>query len=860
MATAEMSATLVAPPLQATRTTSTGAGARPSGLGAPGPDSFVALVNGIAESSQATDDVPPADPAQSQTSERCQQVDRSRAKPVSNGRAAAGPSVRREEAAAEQTDAADPAAGARGPQRSKPAGALSGNSLAPEAASDEYAGEPVVANSQTPQIPQLLQILPQVLQIPQSPQIVPRACAGKALREDALAALAPAIPSSAGLPAGVPAQADGPSSTGTIAAIGSDAQSVDANAVAAASVDTILEAVGSTHSTDVGVSVARNAEVSLLGGASRTANTSAATGRGSVQGRHGSVPGQGDVRGIALSAVRNALALSVRSQQPADGSDAGSTRIDSLPTSAAASAHDVPAALAAYSLVGSSGVDATPEPKVAVSQATGVGAIPVSKIAVSPSTGANATLVEKGVSSQSTDDASIHEGLERRQTELMPTDDQSPRAIIPAEIRSMPLRSWVAPATTMDRSALAGAIIPTPVVEPAPNGITTHVEPGPNVVDTKAPSSSVTAVREIVAVAATPQRTARVTTPDGVTSARRTGGTQGESSSGDGAAMPSQVPQATADLVRAASAQVASEAPEAVDAFGEKRQAATLPMSIDVPVRDAPRVASLRRPQTGTGSHVSPPSAPVESTVREQGPTRQVAAISPVDRVQESAAAPSRPTRQSAAPSAPNARDPHQWDPLAVQNLAVASTTATSTANPARKIEVAREASPRPTGTAAIAIAAFQAAALPDLHRSASSGGASVMSAALLDAQVRTPIVNAIKVQADNGNGQVRLRLNPEFLGEVSVDVRVNGGSVVASVQASSADVREWLRTNEAMLRQTLADQGLHLERLVIGEEEAQPGKEPPDHQQRDGSSDRQREWERRSRRPRDTGTFEVVL
>jgi len=133
------------------------------------------------------------------------------------------------------------------------------------------------------------------------------------------------------------------------------------------------------------------------------------------------------------------------------------------------------------------------------------------------------------------------------------------------------------------------------------------------------------------------------------------------------------------------------------------------------------------------------------------------------------------------------------------------------------------------------------------------------MSAALMDAQVRTPIVDAIRVQADNGNGQVHLRLNPEFLGDVSVDVRVSGGSVVASVQASSADVREWLRTNEAVLRQTLADQGLHLERLVIAEEDAQPGKEQPD-EQRGGASDQQREWERRSRRPRDTGTFEVVL
>ena len=422
----------------------------------------------------------------------------------------------------------------------------------------------------------------------------------------------------------------------------------------------------------------------------------------------------------------------------------------------------------------------------------------------------------------------------------------------------------------MNGSASVVALGGTPGVAPVPNGLAPAPEPNvvkpePSVVrpdpigaDTYAQLSRLTAASESGAV---PSKGVANASADGATSTRRLLGAQDESRAITGAAAASQVPLAPADLVRDANGPLPSEALETVDAPRDKPQAATLPVSVDAPMRDAPRVASPRRPQLGIALQSSPAFVAAASKATEQGPTSQVAAVNPTDTVADTAAGPARHSRQSGGRSASDTRGPNQFDSLAEQNLGVASTTATSTASPARKTDVLTQASPRPTGTAAIAIAAFQAAAsaAPDVNRSASIGGTSVMSAALLDAQVRTPIVDAIRFQADNGNGQVRLRLNPEFLGDVSVDVRVNGGSVVASVHASSADVREWLRTNEAVLRQTLADQGLHLERLVIAEEDAQPGKEHPD-QQREGASDQQREWERRSRRPRDTGTFEVVL
>lgn len=158
------------------------------------------------------------------------------------------------------------------------------------------------------------------------------------------------------------------------------------------------------------------------------------------------------------------------------------------------------------------------------------------------------------------------------------------------------------------------------------------------------------------------------------------------------------------------------------------------------------------------------------------------------------------------------------------------------------------------------AIAAFQAVAvaapggmLPYL--SAAAGAADAGFGAVMDLELPTQIVHAIHVQADAGGGEARLRLNPAFLGGLSVGVQVDGSSVTASLHVSSAEVREWIRTNEAMLRQALADQGLHLESLVVSEEEpTDPGRDRSDREET------REQQPRRQRRSLDQGTFEVVL
>ncbi len=825
MAIAESGPKPVGPSPQAAGTTSTSTNSRHSGLGAQGAHSFASLMNGIAERGQAQDDIPPGGDARQQQRERRPQIDRGRAKPTSNGRVVSARSSTPGAAAQDLKDAVDAAAGAPRSLRAK-AGAGSEGPVTPTAASDERGGALIVTD-------------------PQPPPIDLRTANEHAFAVEPLAATAPVTWTPAGVPSGAAAPASEPSSSGLIAAIGPDAQSVDLDATAA-STETILDAVTPMHSTDVAVSADGKVEVPLLDGASRPANVSRATGHGSAQGRHG------EDRGTALAAVRDALAATVQSPLTSDRADATPARVDSLPANASGGAHDVPSALAAYSLFAAASVDASPAIKTSPGQSTGEDTIRATKTATTQSTAIDATHVAGAATSQSTDaavslsteDASSDDGREGVQTELMPTGEQTRPQIATPENRFTAVRAWVAPTATMDRSAVAGPVVRVPVVR-VPNGVETHPQ-----------SSDVTAATESGVSVPTAQRTSQLT---GVTSARGTLRAE-QSSAVAGALAPLQAPEAPAELVRDAS-QASSGALDVVDASVEKASAATPVVSVDVPVREVPRVALPRRSQTAIALPSSPASVTATSKTSEHGPTSQVAAVSPTDMVPDAAAGSSRQTRPSSGRSPSDTQQPSQFDPLAEQNLGVVSTTATSTASPARKIDVLTQASPRPTGTAAIAIAAFQAAAAaaPDVHRSASIVGTSAASAALLDAQIRMPIVDAIRVQADNGNGQVRLRLNPEYLGDVSVDVRVNGGSVIASVHASSADVREWLRTNEAMLRQTLADQGLHLERLVVAEEDTQPGKEHSN-QQREGASDQQREWERRSRRPRSTGTFEVVL
>lgn len=65
-------------------------------------------------------------------------------------------------------------------------------------------------------------------------------------------------------------------------------------------------------------------------------------------------------------------------------------------------------------------------------------------------------------------------------------------------------------------------------------------------------------------------------------------------------------------------------------------------------------------------------------------------------------------------------------------------------------------------------------------------------------------------------NSEVRMRLSPEHLGDVSLKLSVVGGTISASITAQNADVRDTLLANQSQLSKSLADAGLKLANFSV--------------------------------------------
>ncbi len=129
------------------------------------------------------------------------------------------------------------------------------------------------------------------------------------------------------------------------------------------------------------------------------------------------------------------------------------------------------------------------------------------------------------------------------------------------------------------------------------------------------------------------------------------------------------------------------------------------------------------------------------------------------------------------------------------------------------------------------------------------------------DAGLASQMVQSMRILAADGGGEARVRLRPEYLGEVLILLKVEHGAVNASVQADSPAVRQWAETNEHVLRQGLGTHGLRLEQLTVSDAEVQPS--TPERQADDHSSDSDQPRQQRPRRQHaESGheRFEVVL
>ena len=112
----------------------------------------------------------------------------------------------------------------------------------------------------------------------------------------------------------------------------------------------------------------------------------------------------------------------------------------------------------------------------------------------------------------------------------------------------------------------------------------------------------------------------------------------------------------------------------------------------------------------------------------------------------------------------------------------------------------------------AIAIAHESASITPVPPAPAAAQPQHVDANAVVDQMLR-----GMAIRTTDGQSEVRLRLVPENLGDVSVKLVVNGGSVDASIVAHTADAQTALAGGQLQLAKTLADAGLKLQSFTVG-------------------------------------------
>jgi flagellar hook-length control protein FliK len=128
------------------------------------------------------------------------------------------------------------------------------------------------------------------------------------------------------------------------------------------------------------------------------------------------------------------------------------------------------------------------------------------------------------------------------------------------------------------------------------------------------------------------------------------------------------------------------------------------------------------------------------------------------------------------------------------------------------------------------------------------------------EADLPRQIVHAMRLQWRDGIGDARIRLLPEYLGELNVAIRVEHGSVTASLEAATPAVRHWIESHEPMLRQSLAEHGLQLDRLIVLDEPQPTTPNPNRERRREKGEQPEQQPQSRRRPPADDTTFEVIV
>jgi flagellar hook-length control protein FliK len=359
----------------------------------------------------------------------------------------------------------------------------------------------------------------------------------------------------------------------------------------------------------------------------------------------------------------------------------------------------------------------------------------------------------------------------------------------------------------------------------------------------------------------------------------------GSAQPGGGAPDP---PASLADVVRNAINRQAPTpaqvpAPVSADADAAHQDASSVPAVPAAPETlsnsspgvavDAPIVPQLAERETQAPPDAAVPAAVLRSPAVDALPTflRRALAVAPDDR----AAAPGRP-----APDSPDSKDAAP-DLKGAVPAAFASARNDTGGAAARSFGDRQgqqtDADPQPHAPDAAASAALfrmdhaASAAGAATQSTDPTGAAAALSAASAsatavshpgipgindDRDLSSQIVRAASLQWRNGVGEARIVLKPEYLGEITISLRVEQGGVTAHIGATAPEVRAWMSANEASLRQGLSDQGLTLERLVVSDPQAES---EPDSGGRRRESPEEQDLPR-PRPPRDSGNFEIIV
>jgi flagellar hook-length control protein FliK len=106
-------------------------------------------------------------------------------------------------------------------------------------------------------------------------------------------------------------------------------------------------------------------------------------------------------------------------------------------------------------------------------------------------------------------------------------------------------------------------------------------------------------------------------------------------------------------------------------------------------------------------------------------------------------------------------------------------------------------------------------------------GSRAVKKTAIDPAALIEQVSGRIRTGIKGNGGEVRMRLHPESLGELRIEVRVDGGAVKANILTESAMVKDAVESSMPLLRQSLESHGLRVDQLSVGIDQRHGGGNP---------------------------------